>query len=131
MFRRPRDALGMLKRFASAAVQDLAEPQRIVGDRGRPVKHGRRARKVPLAVERFLMLEIARRVGISPLAMRRRQQRFAEDGCEGLLRHRTRPLSIPPAPQAEAHAMIEQTSREPCQGLITASKPERSVPDGP
>ena len=47
------------------------------------------------------MLEIAKRVGISRPMVWRWQQRFAEEGIEGLLRDKTRPPGIPPVTQAK------------------------------
>ena len=46
------------------------------------------------------------------------QQRFAEEGIEGLLRDKTRPPGIPPVPQAKVHAVVERTLREP-PGAVT------------
>ena len=46
------------------------------------------------------------------------QQRFAEEGIEGLLRDKTRPPGIPPVPQAKVHAVVERTLREPL-GAVT------------
>jgi Homeodomain-like domain len=59
------------------------------------------------------LLEIAKRVGVSRPMVWRWQQRFAEEGIEGLLRNKTRPPGIPPVPQAEVHAVVERTLREP------------------
>ena len=64
------------------------------------------------------MLEIAKRVGISRPMVWRWQQRFAEEGIEGLLRDKTRPPGIPPVPQAKVHAVVERTLREP-PGAVT------------
>ena len=57
------------------------------------------------------MLEIAKRVGISRPMVWRWQQRFAEEGIEGLLRDKTRPPGIPPVMQAKVHAVVERTLR--------------------
>ena len=46
------------------------------------------------------------------------EQRFAEEGIEGLLRDKTRPPGIPPVPQAKVHALVERTLREP-PGAVT------------
>ena len=64
------------------------------------------------------MLEIAQRVGISRPMVWRWQQRYAEEGLEGLLRDKTRPPGTPPVPQAKVHAVIERTLREP-PGAVT------------
>ena len=87
-------------------------------DRGRPVKHVQRAQIVLLSAERLPVLEIANRVGVSRPMVWRWQQRFAEEGIEGLLRDKTRPPGIPPVPQAKVHAVVERTLREP-PGAVT------------
>ena len=68
----------------------------IASDRSRPFKHILRARIVLLSTERVNVQEVARRAGVSRPAVRRWQQRFAEEGVEGLLRDKTRPLGTPP-----------------------------------
>ena len=100
------------------SVQDRAELQGIIEDRGRPVKHVKRARIVLLSAERLPVLEIAKRVGISRPMVWRWQQRFAEEGRKGLLRDKTRPPGVPPVPQPKVHAAIERTLREP-PGAVT------------
>src|SRR4249920_804465 len=58
----------------------------IVGDRNRPQKHVQRARIVLLSAERLPVLAVAGQVGVSRPAVWRWQQRFAEEGVDGLLR---------------------------------------------
>ena len=73
----------------------------IAGDRSRPLKHILRARIVLLSFERLSVQDVARQAGVSRPAVWRWQQRFAEEGVEGLLRDKTRPPGthrIPPAP---------------------------------
>jgi transposase len=82
------------------------------------VKHVQRAKIVLLSAARLPVLEIAKRVGISRPMVWRWQQRFAEEGIEGLLRDKTRPPGIPPVPQAKGHAVVERTLREP-PGAVT------------
>jgi hypothetical protein len=100
------------------SAQHCADLQGVVEDRGRRVKHGQRAQIILLSAARLPVLEIAKRVGISRPMVWRWQQRFAEEGLEGLLRDKTRPPGIPPVPQAEAHAVVERTLREP-PGAVT------------
>src|SRR4051812_25280733 len=78
--------------------------QGIIEDRGRPVKHVQRAQIVLLSADRLPVLEIANRVGISRPMVWRWQQRFAEEGLDGLLRDKSRPPGIPPVPQTKVHA---------------------------
>ena len=90
----------------------------MVEDRRRPLKHIQRARIVLLSADRLSVLEIARRIGISRPMVWRWQQRFAEEGLDGLLRDKTRPPGIPPVPQAKVHAVVERTLRAP-PGAVT------------
>ena len=72
-----------------------------------------------LSAERLPVLEIAKRVGIRRPMVWRWQQRFAEEGIEGLLRDKTRPPGIPPAPQAKVHAVVTRTgANRPVQSPI-------------
>ena len=95
------------------SAQDRAGLQEIIEDRRRAVKHVQRAQIVLLSADRLSVLEIARRVGISRPMVWRWQQRFAEEGLDGLLRDKTRPPGIPPVPQARVHAVVERTLRGP------------------
>ncbi|WP_043343642.1 helix-turn-helix domain-containing protein, partial [Belnapia moabensis] len=63
----------------------------IIGDRNRPLKHTQRATIILLSAERLPVLEVARRAGVSRPAVWRWQQRYAEQGVDGLLRDKTRP----------------------------------------
>jgi transposase len=100
------------------SAQDRAGLRGIIGDRRRPVKHVQRAQIVLLSADHLPVLEIAKRVGISRPTVWRWQQRFAEEGLEGLLRDKTRPPGTPPIPQAKVHAVVERTLREP-PGAVT------------
>ena len=81
----------------------------IVNDRRHAVKHVLRARIVLLSDERLPVLEIARQAGVSRPMVWRWQQRFAEEGLEGLLRDKTRLPGKPATPQAEVQAVLERT----------------------
>ena len=100
------------------SAQHSADLQGVIEDRGRPVKHVQRAQIILLSAERLPVLKIAKRVGVSRPMVWRWQQRFAEEGIEGLLRDKTRPPGIPPVPQAKVHAVVERTLREP-PGAVT------------
>jgi len=84
--------------------------QTIVDDRRQAVKHVLRARVVLLSDERLPVLEVARQAGVSRPMVWGWQQRFAEEGLDGLLRDKTRPPGTPVTPQegrtgrAGAHA---------------------------
>jgi transposase len=100
------------------SAQCRAGLEEVVQDRRRPVKHVQRARIVLLSADHLPVLEIAKRVGISRPMVWRWQQRYAEEGLDGLLRDKTRPPGIPPTPQAKVHAVVERTLREP-PGAVT------------
>jgi transposase len=70
----------------------------IVGDRNLPQKHVQRARIILHSGERLPVLEIARRSGASRPAVWRWQQRYAEQGLDGLLRDKTRKPGRAPLP---------------------------------
>ena len=65
----------------------------IIEDRRRPLKHILRAQIVLLSADRLPVLEIAKRSGVSRPTVWRWQQRFAEEGLDGLLRDKTRPMA--------------------------------------
>ena len=96
------------------SAQHSADLQGVIEDRGRPVKHVQRAQIILLSAERLPVLEIAKRVGVSRPMVWRWQQRFAEEGIEGLLRDKTRPPGIPPVPQAKVlRKQILRRTRDP------------------
>ena len=100
------------------SARDRAGLRDVIEDRRRPVKHVQRAQIVLASADHLPVLEIANRVGVSRLMVWRWQQRYAEEGLDGLLRDKTRPPGIPPVPQAKVHAVVERTLREP-PGAVT------------
>lgn len=72
----------------------------IVGDRNRLYKHIQRARIVLLSADRPAVLEGVRQTGASRPARWRWQQRFAQEGADGLLRDKTRKPGKKPLPAA-------------------------------
>jgi len=68
----------------------------VAADRNRPGKHIERARVVPASAGHRPVQHIADEVGVSRPMVRRWQQRFAEEGVDGLLRNKTRPPGTPP-----------------------------------
>jgi len=62
----------------------------IASDRSRRLKHIQRAWIVLFSAERLPVVEVARRAGVSRPAVWRWQQRYGEEGVEGLLRDKTR-----------------------------------------
>ena len=85
----------------------------IAGDRSRPLKHILRARIVLLSFERLSVQDVARQAGVSRPAVWRWQQRFAEEGVEGLLRDKTRPPGTPPHSTYTVAKVLALTCSEP------------------
>ena len=85
----------------------------IAGDRSRPLKHILRARIVLHSAERVNVQEVARRAGVSRPAVWRWQQRFAEEGVEGLLHDKTRPPGTPPHSTRTVAKVLALTCSEP------------------
>src|SRR5215204_1524468 len=90
----------------------------IISDRNRPQKHVQRARIIVHSDERLSVLEVARRVGVSRPAVWRWQQRFAEEGIDGLLRDKTRPPGKAPLSPETVAKVLSITCSEP-PGEIT------------
>jgi transposase len=88
----------------------------IIGDRNRPQKHVQRARIVLLAADRLAVLSVARQTGASRPAVWRWQQRFAEEGVDGLLRDKTRKPGKPPLPAATVAKILALPCGEPPRG---------------
>jgi transposase len=95
------------------SAEDRRRLTEILGDRRRPLKHVQRARIVVLSAERLAVLEIARRAGVSRPAVWRWQQRYGEEGVDGLLRDKTRPPGTPPTPPATVARVLALTCSEP------------------
>ncbi len=85
----------------------------IVGDRSRPLKHVLRARIVLVSAERLPVLEVAERAGVSRPAVWRWQQRFGEEGVDGLLRDKTRAPGTPPHTAGTVAEVLALTCSEP------------------
>jgi transposase len=90
----------------------------IISDRNRPQKHVQRARIILHSDERLSVLEVAGRVGVSRPAVWRWQQRFAEEGIDGLLRDKTRPPGKAPLSPETVAKVLSITCSEP-PGEIT------------
>jgi len=79
--------------------EDRARLAAVAADRNRPQKHVQRARIILLSADKLPVADVARQAGISRPAVWRWQQRFAEEGVDGMLRDKTRkpgkaPLSL-------------------------------------
>jgi transposase len=88
---------------------DRARLEAVVADRNSPQKHVWRARIVLLTGDGHGTVEIMRRTGKAKTAVWRWQQRFMEQGVDGLLRDKTRPPRIPKLADAVAEQVVALT----------------------
>jgi Homeodomain-like domain len=96
------------------SVEDRERLSAVIADRNRPHKHIQRARIVLLSAEKLPVLAVSRRSGISRPNVWRWQQRFAEEGVDGLLRDKTRkPGRAPLAPETVARILALPCSEPP------------------
>ena len=93
--------------------EDRKRLEAIAVDRSRPLKHIQRAKIVLHSADRLPVLEIACRAGVSRPAVWRWQQRFGEEGVDGLLRDKTRKPGRPPLSTKIVARVLELTCSEP------------------
>ena len=101
------------REFASFYRSLTARMESVVADRNRPRKLVRQARTIPRSADRLSVTGIARRAGVSRLAMLRWQLRFAEESVDGLLRDKTRPPGKPSLSAATVSRVIILVCSEP------------------
>lgn len=82
-------------------------------DRNAAQKHVWRAEIVLLSADGVGTNEIMRRTGTSKTCVWRWQERFMQEGVEGLLRDRTRPSRIPPLAAEVAERVVARTLESP------------------
>src|SRR3954471_11498159 len=82
-------------------------------DRNTAQKHVWRAEIVLLSAEGVGTVKIMRRTGTSKTCVWRWQERFAEEGVDGLLRDKTRPSRVPPLCQEIIDKVVALTGAEP------------------
>lgn len=85
----------------------------IIGDRNRPLKHVQRAKIVLFSAERLPVVEVARQAGLSRPAVWRWQQRYGEQGVDGLLHDKTRKPGKTPLSAKTIAKVLELTCSEP------------------
>jgi len=90
-----------------------ARLQAIVADRNSPQKHAWRARIILLTAAGLGTVEIMRRTGKSKTSVWRWQERFMNEGIEGLRRDKTRPSRIPPLGPQVAERVVALTQDDP------------------
>jgi transposase len=101
---------GNLGLFVSSA--DRARLAAIIADRNSPQKHVWRAEVVLLTVDRFGTNEIIRRTGLGKVSVWRWQERYIEEGVDGLLRDKTRPSRIPKLSDEKVAEVIRRTQED-------------------
>ena len=97
----------------SVSSADLDRLSALVSDRNAPQKHVWRARIVLLTGEGVGTSAIMRETSKSKTCVWRWQERFADEGFEGLLRDKTRPSRIPKLDPAVAERVVTLTMEPP------------------
>lgn len=92
---------------------DRTRLEAIVANGNTPQKHAWRARIILLTVDRLGTNEIKRRTGKSKSVIWRWQERFMQEGVDGLLRDKTRPAGRAPLGQAIIDRVIALTGEDP------------------
>jgi transposase len=92
---------------------DRERLEAITLDRNRPRKHIERARVVLASIGGGPVQQIAAQVGISRPMVWRWQQRFAEEGVDGLLRDKTRKPGKPPIAAETVTRVVALTCADP------------------
>jgi transposase len=106
---------GNLGLFVSSA--DRARLAAIIADRNSPQKHVWRAQVVLLTGDRVGTNEIRRRTGLGKVSVWRWQERYIDEGVDGLLRDKTRPSRIPRLADEKVAEVIRRTTEdEPADG---------------
>jgi len=93
--------------------EDRRRLEAIVRDRNRPQKHVARAKVILATAVGCGTNEVMRRSGLSKPVVWRWQERFMDDGVDGLLRDKTRKPGKPPVPTATVRRVLDLTLSEP------------------
>jgi Homeodomain-like domain len=102
---------------------DRLRLEALVRDRNAPQKHVWRAEIVLLSADGYGINEIKRQTGKSKTCVWRWQERFMQQGFEGLLHDKTRRSRIPPL-GAEVAARVVRVSERMCK-QVSVSLPYR------
>jgi transposase len=97
----------------TVSAADRRRLKTIVADRSSPQNHVWRAQIVLLSDAGLGTMAIARETGKSKVCVWRWQERFMEEGVQGLLRDKTRPSRIPPLAQAKVDEIVALTQEAP------------------
>ena len=99
------------------SASDRKRLETIALDRNQPGKHVERAQVVLASADCRPVQQVATEVDVSRPMVWRWQQRFAEEGPEGLLRDKTRKPGKPPIPAGEVARVVALTCGEPPPGV--------------
>ena len=99
--------------FITVKPSDRKRLKAILQDRNAPQKHAWRAEIVLLSGDGLGTNEIMRRTKKSKTCVWRWQERFMEEGVEGLLRDKTRPSRIPSLGPQVAARVVALTQKKP------------------
>ena len=97
----------------SVSSADIRRLKALVQDRNTPQKHVWRAEIVLFTADGVGTNEIMRRTAKSKTCVWRWQERFIEEGFDGLLRDKTRPSRIKPLGAETAERVVALTFAEP------------------
>src|ERR687897_2009751 len=92
---------------------DRLRLEAVAHNRNTAQKHVWRATIVLLSAEGVGTTEIMRRTGTSKTCVWRWQERFMQEGVDGLLRDKTRPSRIPPLGLEVAERVVALTQADP------------------
>jgi transposase len=92
---------------------DRTRLEAIAADRNSPQKHVWRSRIVLLTAAGLNTTEVMRQAGVAKTCVWRWQERFMQEGVDGLLRDKTRPSRIPPLGAEIVAAIVARTLEEP------------------
>jgi transposase len=88
---------------------DRARLEAIVADRNSPQKHVWRAQIILATADGCGTAAVMRRAGVSKPSVWRWQERFMNEGVDGLLHDKTRPARIAPLPKALVEGVVKRT----------------------
>jgi len=103
---------------------DRAELEAVVADRNSPQKHVWRAKIVLLTAAGHGTAEIKRQTGKAKTVIWRWQERFTDEGVDGLWRDKTRPARIPPLSARSSESGAPMV----CSPTGCASSSSRTIP---
>jgi hypothetical protein len=99
------------------SAQDRTRLEALALDRNLPSKHVERAAVVLASADGRPVRQVATEVDVSRPMVWRWQQRFAEEGPDGLLRDKTRKPGKPPIPAGTVAHVVALTCGEPPAGV--------------